>query len=90
MTVPPTSIVTVLGMKHSLVSSQPGTEEPAALKTLTLDGLGEGVGLGLGSGGGGIGAGESDNNLKLVVALGRREKRLVQKSRSITCLRLWM
>ena len=34
VTVSPTPIVTVLGMKHSSVSSHPGVEEPAAFVTV--------------------------------------------------------
>ena len=37
VTSPPTSIVTVLGMKHESVSSQPGIEEPTAFVTVALE-----------------------------------------------------
>ena len=36
VTVPPISIATVLGRKHSFVSSHPGVEEPDALTTIEL------------------------------------------------------
>ena len=35
VTVPPTSISTVVGRKHELVSSHPGVDEPGAFVTVT-------------------------------------------------------
>ena len=35
MTISPTLIVTVLGMKHELVPSHPGVDDPGALMTVT-------------------------------------------------------
>ena len=40
VTVSPTPIVTVEGMKHSSVSSQPGTEDPAGALTVCAKAVG--------------------------------------------------
>ena len=52
VTVSPTSILISNGMKHELVSSHPGTDEPGALNTCPSEGTGVGVGIGVGSGSG--------------------------------------
>ena len=63
VTVPPTLTVTVCGMKHSLVVSHPGLEDPFGIDTLAVDGAagvsstGAGVGSGTGVSSTGAGAG---------------------------------